>query len=314
MSHSGSGANVITEKSPLPDYSRPYVEKYVNKAFDLANPNEKGSYKIDYKEETYAIWDDNEQDGIANLATRARNGDDKVRPAKKGKALVEEIIEGKKLNTNPKLSDLYDKQSDSIIQEFEEETLPAIENEALMLGMFGSSGHHIRQAKEAEKVLTKLINTSENIYYDDYETARDIQENSLGHGIVYGHESTRDWELLRQAGLYEREYEQGKLENTFKIWKAEQEHSVRKLEILGNAIRGLVGSHVTKTEPFYVPSPLSQIAGLALSGAGLVASFYGKTSPNASQYSSSSNTPNAIPSNLTPNSLSNFNPTMLEEK
>mgnify|MGYP001558582277 CR=1 FL=1 len=278
----GSGANTITEKF-LPDFAEGSVKIYVKRAWNMADPDS-GNYSLSTLDslDTYAEWNANEQDGIDALATRADNGSSIVQ---KGIDLLEDIFDGSKLNANTKLDDAYTKKADILKQQLTEEILPNLESEVLSIGMLGSSGHNILQAKAAEKILTVLIDTSKDIYFDDYEIARDIQENSLGHGIVYGSESARNAELLRQAGLYIREYNQGNLEDAYRRWLANQIHAITKLEILGNAIRATIGSGVTKTEPFYRPKPIAQLAGLAMAGAGLFASFYKGTTPVSNQYS-----------------------------
>ena len=175
--------------------------------------------------------------------------------------MLEDIFDGAKLNANTKQDDAYTTKADILKQQLTEEILPSYESDALSIGMLGSSGHNILQAKAAEKALAELTNISKNIYFDDYETARNLQENALGHGIVYGGESIRDAELLRQAGLYIREYNQGDLEDNYRRWMAEQVHAITKLEILGNAIRATVGSSVTKTEPYFCPKTNISIGG-----------------------------------------------------
>lgn len=302
--NSGSGANTITTEL-LPDFAKGSVKRYVARAWNFADPDT-DRYNIDKLKElsTYAEWDANEQEGIEALATRADEGSSIVQ---KGTDLLEDIFDGSKLNANTKLDDAYTNKADILKQQLTEELLPGLESEALSIGMLGSSGHNLKQARVAEKVLTVLLEESRGIYFDDYETARDIQENSLGHGIVYGGESTRNAELLRQAGLYIREYNQGSLEDAYRKWTANQIHAITKLEILGNAIRATIGSSVTKTEPFFRPKPIAQIAGLALAGAGLFASFYKGTSPSGNQYNTVGQYNSYVPGGST-SGIGTFNP------
>lgn len=274
----GSGSNTVTEKL-LPDYAKHYVIKYMKRAKTLADPNNY-EYDAEYNGDTYAEQHAYETEGITALSDRARNGSTIVA---KGIDVLESIFDGTVLTENSTLDDLYEKESEALTQEFTEEILPDIDNEAVALLMVGSSGHQIQQAKASERVLKALLGVGRDIYHNDYETARDMQNNVLDDGIVYGHESIRDNELLRQAGLYQREYKQGKKTDKFNKWKAEQDIIIKKLEILGNAIRAVIGAQVTKTEPFYRVSPISQIAGLALAGAGMMASIYGK-SPSSTRY------------------------------
>ena len=302
--NSGSGANTITQKF-LPDFAESSVKIYVRRAWHFADPDS-DNYSLSVLDalDTYAEWNANEQDGIDALVTRADEGSSIVQ---KGIDLLEDIFDGTKLNANIKLDDAYTKKADISKQQFAEEILPALESEMLSIGMLGSSGHNILQAMAAEKTLAILTEASKDIYFDDYETARDIQENALGHGIVYGSESTRNAELLRQAGLYIREYNQGNLEDAYRRWLANQVHAITKLEILGNAIRATIGSGVTKTEPFYRPKPIAQLAGLAMAGAGLFASFYKGTSPSGGQYNPAGQYNSYIPGGSTMG-FGTFNP------
>ena len=304
----GSGANTVTTKL-LPDFAEGSVRHYVQKAWNLANPD-KDNYNLDALEDlnTYAEWNGDEQEGIEALATRAIAGSAIVQ---KGNNLLEDIFDGSKLNVNTKLDDAYAKKADILKQQLMEEILPALESEALSIGMMGSGGHNILQAQAAEKVLAKLTEISKDIYFDDYETARDIQENSLAHGIVYGGESTRNAELLRQAGLYIREYNQGSLEDDLRKGMARQIHEISKLEILGNAIRATVGASVTKTEPFFRPKPIAQLAGLAMAGASLYASFYKGTSPSGNQYNTVGQYHSYVPGGST-SGIGTFHPSAMD--
>ncbi len=298
----GSGATTVVE-DPIPDYLKGKVAEYVGEAQMLATPKGSGGvFKEEYSEDTYAEMNDDEKNGIAALATRGKNGSAIV---SRGKAILEDIATGGQLNANPKLDDYFSAKAEAIAQEFKEQTLPAIDSEALMLGMFGSSGHQIRQIKAAENAAARLAEASEGAYYDDYENSRGVQENIHGHVMVYGHEGARDAKLLQQAGLYMREYNQGKLDDAFKKWKSDQERVVTKLEILGNAIRAMIGSYASKTEPYYRPGPIGQIAGLALAGGGLFASIYSKTSPNSSQYQQPASQSMALPSSGTTTTAGN---------
>jgi hypothetical protein len=283
----GSGASNVTVENPIPVWAENEIAKYLSHSKQMAKDDAfsngigtSNTLKLyDYtgtipnENDTYASRNQDEIDGIENLATRARNGSPIITSAK---TLITDNVEGDNLGNNPNLDELYDVASENILQELDEEVLPSIEFEALSLNMFASSGFAIRQAQAAEKGLQKLLDISKSIYYDDYNSERNSQNSMLAYMINYGNESTRDAELLRQAGLYDREYEQGILTAAYREWFADQMHLIRKLEVLGNGVRAIVGAQYRKVvEPFYRPSDMSQIAGLAFAGAGVAASIYG---------------------------------------
>ena len=316
----GAGATNTVTENPIPQWAENEINKYLRQSKQLAKDSvytsegQNDTLKLyDYtgdipnENDTYAKRNQDEIDGIENLATRARNGSPIVDSAI---TLITENIDGDNLNTNPHIDDLYDVVAERILQDMDENILPAIEFEALSLNMFGSTGFATRQAKAAEIELQKLLDASKKIYYDDYNADRNSQNAMLSHIINYGNESTRDAELLRQAGLYDREYEQGILTAAYKEWFADQMHLIRKLEVLGNGVRAIVGAQYRKVvEPFYRPNSMAQIAGFAFAGAGIAASFYGNR--QQAQLSPQVNMQEQeglfnLPKNLTPDALSRW--------
>lgn len=278
MSGGGGGGTTTISEVALPEYANTYAQTYVERAGKLTK--EDGLLQYDYEGDTFAEWNQDEQDGIAALVTRATDGSSVVA---KGKTLVDCIVSGDILNTNPKLDDLFDAEVALIKKEFAEDVLPAIHSEANNIGMYGSSGHAIEQAKAAERAKHKLNKVSLDIYYNDYSIERQRMIRHYNNAILYGHEELRNAESLRQAGLYKREYYQAQHTDAFRLWAAEQDGEIRKIDVYANALRALRGAYITKTEPYYRPSSMSQIAGLAMSGAGLMASYYGMKKPDAPQ-------------------------------
>lgn len=274
---SGGGSNTTTiDKNLLPDYAQPYVESYLSRANTLSTE----AY-ASYTGTTYAGQNSDELDGITRLADRGRNSHPIIT---KGETLLRDILDGLKINTNPKTDQGYLKRAESLIQEFEEETLPRLAHQYNNIGNYGGSAHNLAQAKAAEVLMAKLSETGLDLYFADYLIERGYMESALGRTVPYGTQKIADADLLRQAGLYAREYLQGSYNDAYRKFIDEQEASIKRLEILGNAIRALVGSRVSKTEPFYRPSTLSQVAGIALAGAGIVAGMYKGFTPNSSPF------------------------------
>lgn len=267
MGKGAGSSNQTVTTSLLPDYAQPYVEAYLTKMTELSNLG-----YATYPGVTYAEQNTNELDGITALATRGRNGSLLVT---KGKTLLQNVLDGLKFNINPKIDTAFSKRAESIVKEFEEDTLPRLNQRFNLTNNFASDSHHWAQSKAAESVMAKLQDFGMDSYFKDYLSERLLQINSLTDARQYGEQEVTDAEILRSAGELDREWQHGKLEDIYKKWRDEIERIVKRLEILGNGVRSIVGAHIQETSPFYRPSAISQIAGLALAGAGMFAMVRG---------------------------------------
>lgn len=293
MGKGGSGAsNQTVTTNLLPDYAQPYVIAYLNKMSELSD----NAYAT-YPGATYAIQNADELEGIAALADRGRNGSPLVAA---GYASIQDVLDGFRFNTNTKIDEAYVRQAEVLVKEFEEETLPVINQFFNMRRSYGAMSHSWAQAKAAEKVMAKLQSIGMDLYFKDYVQERTLQIGNLDDAIVYGDQSAADSDTLRQAGELQREWQLGKLEDDYKKWHDETTKIIKRLEIIGNGLRTVVGAQHEVTEPFYRPSAFSAIAGLALAGAGMYAMYKGSSTKQPSL-----GTKAGMPESLTPNSLNN---------
>ena len=263
----GGGSNTVNE-NPLPTYATPYVQSFLTRSNALSL----SGYQP-YTGDTYAARNADEEDGITALATRAQNHHAIITRAE---TLLRNSLDGLKIGINPKLDTLFARKKEELIQEFEEETIPNLSRNALAVEGWGGGSHHIMQARMAESLAKKIADLVTELYGEDYFQEKEKRIASLGYGIRYGTEDMNDAEILRQAGLFNREYTQGIYDDTYKAWKDEETASVKRLEILGNAIRSLVGATNSEVKPLHRPNTMAEIAGLAMTGMSLYASFYGK--------------------------------------
>lgn len=266
-SSSGGGGDSTTYTNLIPTYIpgfQDWTVEYLASASSLSMGN-----FIPYGGNTYAAQDVNETDGIAALATRGRSGSTIELD---GKALLRNLYDGLKINSNTKIDALHAAQIESLLQEFDEEVLPAIRSNYVMA--WGGSEHNVAEAKAAERMMGK-INDIAKMYYDDYRHERSLQQQAMAHATPYGLQCIRDMEMLRQAGSYVREYLQRGYENAWEKWNDEVTFPIRNLDILGNAVRTILSTYRATTTKYYRPSQLNQIAGLAVTGLSMIAMFKG---------------------------------------
>lgn len=273
----GGSSNQTVTTNLLPDYAQPYVIAYLNKMTELSNTG-----YATYPGATYAEQNTDELDGITALANRGTNGNALIAA---GTVLLSNILDGLKINTNTKVDEYYIRQAEAVIKEFEEITLPSLNQRFNMSGNYGSLSHNWAQAKAAESVMSKLQDIGLNTYFQDYLSERSLQVDGLGHTVNYANQSISDAELLKKTGEFEREYSQGYLENEYKKFHDELTKIVKRHELLGNGVRAIVGAQTEVTSPLYRPSPFASIAGIAMAGIGIYGMMQGMRKTSVSQAS-----------------------------
>lgn len=267
MSGGGGGAVNTIDENPLPDWARTSVENYLTEANNISTATPPV-----YSGATYAVRNQNEIDGIAALATRADDGSAAVNL---GITLLVNTLQGDHLTGYPQKDAEWTVRADEAYDDFIYITLPAIAVAANNSGGFGGSGHQKRKIAAARKLFNALAAHAYEIYGADYFTERGYMTDAIVQAESYAEGSIADIETLRLSGLFEREYQQGLLEDVYRLWIDEQTNTILKLDVMGNAIRAMVGSSVEKNIPYYRPSEMAEIAGIALVGASAIGSFYG---------------------------------------
>lgn len=223
-----------------------------------------------YSDPTYAIQNTNETGGIAAMGARGAAGSVIEIDAE---TYLQTLYSGEYLQTNPRLDLAFQKGIEEIIQQFNEYIMPAIQNTFSFA--FGGSEHNIEEAKAAEKMMDTINELGQKIYYDDYRLERRIQDAGMSHAVPYSQRLVRDAEIQRSAGVYAREYLQALYKDNWAKWNENNVIPVRNLDILGNAIKTIMGTTRQQNTTYYKPSTFTQIAGLALTGMGVYNLFRG---------------------------------------
>lgn len=257
---SGSSTTVIRN---LPSWADNSAATYLERAKKLYNENK----DTEYTGSIYAKQAQDEIDAINALAERGRGGDPLVAVGidYTKNVLYGSFLEGNDADFRKAVSNVIDSAKST----YDNNIKSYIDGDSPYL-----------MGDDKEHLVLDLVNTQ--IFYDSEETKlsflnyhneRSRQDRVLSHAIELGYQSVADAELLRTAGLYAREYEQGSLDAEYRKWFDARINEVRNLEILGNAVRSLVGAERTVSTPNYKPSPLGTIMGAALTIGGAVGGF-----------------------------------------
>jgi len=249
-------------------FSKGYVGYYLKKAEGLSHETYKIKRKgkeftgyTPYEGKTYAQQNQNEIDGIAALARRGRDGNANV---KKVEQHISDAIDGDYLEGSPNFNIMLSKVSDKVGGTFLDEIKPLLGGSVLLMSDIADENKAITLS---ETLPQRYINrASARLKAANYAEERNLQDTAVGLGIPAMDEGVFDIETLRIAGVYAREWKQGDLEDKYRIWYEQQVAKIRRLEILGNAIRTMVGTQQTITTPYYRPSKAIGTIGGAIQG------------------------------------------------
>lgn len=257
----GSKGTSTTTMKNVPVYAEDFVKSYLTKGNAIAFDTAYDSYFTQYSEETYAPLFQNEVDGMAALSTRGRNGSLVI---DKGGTLITDSLDGDYLEgSNVAFQDML----------VDATTRPSNTFESQIRNLLGGTLYNIGDLSAENQAynLTSIMATRYNnraaasMYKTNYDMERVNQDRVLHQAVEYSKESVKDAEWLRKSGMFYRVWLQGSYEDSYKNWFEGQVLEVNRVEVLGNTIRALVGTHSKKTAPFYRPSPAAGVIGGAMS-------------------------------------------------
>ena len=246
----------------VPDYLESKVKNYINRAKNLFLDHDTESEY--YTGNTYAAQPTEETDALTGLAARGNNGDALIQTY--GEPLLEDILNGDHLaGNNTGFITALEKVLDKATTTFENDIWAKLGGKLYFVGDL--SGDNL--AQESSEITKYKKRMEAFLYSTNYHNERERRNNALQLGIEYGKQDVIDAETLRFAGLKQREHDHGLLINEYALWVEKQVNRVKWLDVYGNAIRSLVGSEQSTTEPYYRPSPIIGMLGGAMSGAAM---------------------------------------------
>lgn len=242
----------------LPAYAEPYCLDYIKRAEALSLDT---TY-LDYDGSTIAEQSQDEIDGVVAMASRGRDGD----PVMNVAVIVMELI----LNGSFLLG-----TRQAFINMWSEVQSPLSSEMDTLKGLLGGTAYYVgppivedRIDGELSSYATTILDRIERkLYRENYNIERELESVASGSANSIGGHSILDAELLRKAGLSQREYNSAILHDLYRIWLESQDSQIKKLDILGNGIRALVGTQSAITKPYYRPSKVASAIGGAAAGA-----------------------------------------------
>jgi alpha-tubulin suppressor-like RCC1 family protein len=115
--------------------------------------------------------------------------------------------------------------------------------------------------------------TSAEMYDDNFKRERRYQVALTAAGIPFAEQSTYNAEMMRRAEAERRRWLQGDYDDQYKIWYDSIMGKQRNIDVLGNAVKSMIGTHHVETRKMYKSSGLGSLVGMAAGAA--LGSFLG---------------------------------------
>lgn len=202
-----------------------------------------------------------EIDAIARLAARGRNGNVTI---SKAKDHLTEILDGDHLEGSAAFLTAVGKADTKADDAFTDDVSVKLGATPFVIGDPDPS--NLAQSLSSTTSAKYRARMAAEMQAKNYQFERGIQSGAVPLGIDFAAEEVNDAEMVRRAGLYDREYRQSVLEDNYRKVIEKDSNAVRTLEVLGNAVRTLVGAQEAHTTPYYRPSPLMGAVGGAITG------------------------------------------------
>jgi hypothetical protein len=247
---SSSGVSTTVVKN-LPDYATPYVLSFLDRAAALSAEAYAPFWSSPSGDPvTHYPQTANEIAALTALATRGRSGNLTI---SKGSALVKAIIEGDHLaGTDAEFVGALEKVHDAFSDAVLNDLIPLVGGGLYYVGDL--SAENLAQSLSTPLIAEYSARTQKAMTAKNYKRARMDQLRVLSMGIEYAGQPYVDADILRTVGLAQRQFDQEELTDLYNRWFDVETSHVQKLELLGNAIRALVGTQYTKTGPLYGPN------------------------------------------------------------
>lgn len=277
----GNHGTTTTTAYNLPTEAGAFAQDYLERANAITNEESYNDFFAVYSNDTIPVGADPtyapfqsidghypEKEGIVALANRI-SGNTTVN---KGKTFIQDVLDGDFLEgTHSGFTTMLDDATGKPTTTFTNDVRPKLGASLYLIGDL--SGENIAYTLSASLASRYTDRAIAGMKHANYQEERQTQ-----HGIsrvvpVYAEEIIRDAEASHRAGLRYRVWLHGKYTADYEMWQDAQTNKLRRAEVLGNAIRSLVGSQTTRTEPYHRPSPVAGMAAGAASGAMAGSSF-----------------------------------------
>lgn len=251
MTTGSTGTTTTTQVSNPWSGQQPYLTAgYQQAATNLQNPPQY------YPGTAVAPFNTTQNQALAAQTARAQQGSPVMSAAD---AQQTATLNGQYLDTgNPNDS--------AVFQNIASQVLPSVAGQFNGAGRYGSGAM-------ASADTTALTNAYAPYAFSNYQNERGLQQQAAGLAPTLANQDYTDINALGTAGTTEQTQQQNQINAAMQQWAYNQNLPNQQLATYDQAIAGAPGGTTTSQQPYYNPSPLSQVLGGLTAGAGLFSMF-----------------------------------------
>jgi len=251
MTTGSQGTTTTTQVSNPWSGQQPYLTAgYQQAATNLANPPQY------YPGTQVAPFNQTQNQALGAQTLRAQQGSPVMQAADQQQTAT---LNGQYLsNGNP--------YQDPVFQNIASQVIPTVGAQFNSGGRYGSGA-------QTSADTTALVNAYAPYAFSNYQNERGLQQQAAGLAPTLANQDYTDIAALQSAGNTIQGQQQQDINAAMQKWAYNQNLPNQQLATYDQAIAGAPGGTTTSQQPYYNPSPLSQILGGLTAGAGLFSMF-----------------------------------------
>lgn len=261
MGSGGGGQSTTVTKADPWAGQQPYLTYGFNQAQNIYQ-NQSPQY---YQGQTVADLSQNTQSAIDMQAQRAMSGSPLTQS---GSGLVQGMLQGDYLNSNPYLDANFKAGAENISKSYYD-AINNVNSNSAGAGRYGSGMQDFQTGRANETLADSLGDLYTQTYYNNYNTERSNQNAALSSALNYANQDYTDLSKLAEAGATQDTYQQALTDADVNKWNYEQNMPMNWLSQYMGLIQGNYGSSTSTSTPISGQSTLGNLLGVGAAGAGI---------------------------------------------
>jgi len=188
-------------------------------------------------------------------------------------ALLNSTLKGEYLTpeSNPYLGQYAEAATDPMIQNYLNNIVPTMDNQAVASGRYGSGAWGDMRAQAAEDLDKQIGYTNASIFAPAYQQERQLQQDATGAWLDLVNQGYKNIGYLSAAGEAEQAQSQNELDAEMSKWMDQLYGPMDWANIVANMFLsgGALGRTTEQTSPYTGPSMAQSLLGTGTSLAGL---------------------------------------------
>lgn len=231
--YKGGGGGTSVTTPTIPDELKPLANQYTATALKYANTPFQA-----YGGQRYADLNNTQNNALQMIQNRAMNGSATMNNAE---GALNQFIRG--VNTNPYLDQMVNKAQQSVANNYNLMTKPAMESAMVNSGSFGNSGLQQMQANEQKQAAQQMSDIATQMYGGAYNTDQANRMQAINMAPTYGNAAYTDAGQLLQAGNTQQNNAQNNLDFAYQQFQNQQDYPIKQL----GAMSGVIGQNMGQT-------------------------------------------------------------------